>query len=156
MVHVFQRVRMCSLMVLVSVVGLPACTHNPSAVLGPSEPVVRMASKAPSSIVPDGLGVNIHWTNPRPGEMRMLAATGVRWIRMDFSWSATEAKKGQYNFAPYIRLISALRRYHIRPCLFSTMAIRCTNTAHFPPRREHDTRLQNGRWRRLRLFATMA
>ncbi len=76
---------------------------------------VRMASWIPGPTVPDGLGVNIHWTNPRPGEMRMLAATGVRWIRMDFVWGTTETTRGQYNFAPYVRLITALRRYHIRP-----------------------------------------
>ncbi|MCC7498881.1 MAG: hypothetical protein IT160_14965, partial [Bryobacterales bacterium] len=28
--------------------------------------------------VPNGLGVNIHFTNPRPGEMEMLAAAGFR------------------------------------------------------------------------------
>ncbi|MGC9259669.1 MAG: cellulase family glycosylhydrolase [Phycisphaerae bacterium] len=78
---------------------------------------VRTASRIPGPTVPDGLGVNIHWTNPRPGEMRMLAATGVRWIRMDFAWGATETTKGQYNFAHYSRLITALRRYHIRPVL---------------------------------------
>jgi len=74
-------------------------------------------SRIPGSAVPDGLGVNIHWTNPRPGEMRMLTATGLRWIRMDFSWAATETQKGRYNFAAYVRLITALRLYHIRPVL---------------------------------------
>ncbi|MHB1768859.1 MAG: cellulase family glycosylhydrolase, partial [Phycisphaerae bacterium] len=93
------------------------CAQNPSSVSGQTVLPVRTASTVPGPVVPDGLGVNIHFTNPRPGEMRMLAATGVRWIRMDFAWGATETKKGQYNFASYIRLITALRRYHIRPLL---------------------------------------
>ena len=28
-------------------------------------------------VLPEGLGVNIHFTDPRPGEMEMLAAGGV-------------------------------------------------------------------------------
>ena len=39
----------------------------------------------PAAAVPEGLGVNIHFTDPRPGEMEMLAAAGFRWVRMDFS-----------------------------------------------------------------------
>lgn len=83
----------------------------------PTASTLWSASRIPGPTVPDGLGVDIHWTNPRAGEMRMLAATGLRWIRMDLTWSATEVKKGQYTFAPYNRLISALRRYRIRPLL---------------------------------------
>ncbi len=42
----------------------------------------------PSDIVPDGLGVNIHFTDAQPGELDMLAQGGFRWIRMDFGWAA--------------------------------------------------------------------
>jgi hypothetical protein len=56
----------------------------------------------------DGLGVNIHFTNPRPGEMEMLAAGGFRWIRMDFFWWNTELQRGQYDFSAYDRLVDAL------------------------------------------------
>jgi polysaccharide biosynthesis protein PslG len=67
--------------------------------------------------VPNSLGVNIHFTDPVPGEMSELAASGVRWIRMDLLWAATEREKGQYDFSEYDRLISALDRYHIRAIL---------------------------------------
>ena len=30
----------------------------------------------PSPVLPDGLGVNIHFTDPQPGEMKMLAGAG--------------------------------------------------------------------------------
>jgi len=64
--------------------------------------------------VPEGVGVNIHFIDPQAGELKMLAASGVHWIRMDFDWDATETTKGQYNFAAYDRLMAALARYKIR------------------------------------------
>src|SRR3954466_14012737 len=68
-------------------------------------------------VVPDGLGVNIHFTDPRPGELEMLAAAGFRFVRMDFTWSRTEPQRGVYDFAPYDRLPAALDRYKIRAVL---------------------------------------
>ncbi len=62
----------------------------------------------------DGLGVNIHFTDPRPGEAEMLSAGGFRWVRMDFSWSATERRQGQYDFSAYERLLAALQPHGIR------------------------------------------
>jgi polysaccharide biosynthesis protein PslG len=64
---------------------------------------------------PDGLGVNIHFTESRPGEMKMLADAGFKWVRMDFAWGGTERKKGEYDFSAYDRLMSALDEYHIHP-----------------------------------------
>jgi len=64
--------------------------------------------------VPEGLGVNIHFTDPRPGEMEMLAEAGCRWVRMDFAWSGTERQKGQYDFSAYDRLLAALEPHGIR------------------------------------------
>ncbi len=117
MVRMFQRVGVWVITALVLVMGPLGFVRNTPPVLGQPATAIRTASTIPGPAVPDGLGVNIHFTNPRPGEMRMLAATGVRWIRMDFAWGATETQKGQYNFAAYARLITALRRYHIRPLL---------------------------------------
>jgi hypothetical protein len=57
--------------------------------------------------IPDGLGANIHFTDPKPGEMKMIAEGGFRWLRMDFAWGGTERKKGEYDFAPYDRLLEA-------------------------------------------------
>jgi hypothetical protein len=71
----------------------------------------------PAGVVPDGLGVNIHFTDARPGEMEMLAAAGFRFVRMDFAWGATERGRGQYDFAAYERLLSALDRHHVRAVL---------------------------------------
>jgi hypothetical protein len=78
---------------------------------------VSAAPPHPSLPVPgriDGLGTNIHFTDPRPGEMQMLADGGFRWIRMDFVWGATERQRQQYDFSAYERLLTALERHQIR------------------------------------------
>jgi len=67
--------------------------------------------------VPEGLGVNIHFTDPKPGEMKMLAAGGFRWVRMDFGWNGTEKERGKYDFRAYDRLLAALGEAKIRALL---------------------------------------
>ena len=78
----------------------------------------------PDFVVPDGLGVNIHFTDPRPGEMEMLAQAGFRWVRMDFAWSGTEREKGKYDFSAYDRLMAALARHKMRALLILDYANR--------------------------------
>src|SRR6266851_5843708 len=60
-----------------------------------------------------GLGVNIHFTDPRPGEMKMIADAGFRWVRMDFKWDVTERERGKYDFAAYDRLMIELDQFKI-------------------------------------------
>jgi hypothetical protein len=66
------------------------------------------------SHVPEGIGVNIHFTSAQPREMEMLAAAGFRWVRMDFIWSAMEKKKGEYDFKEYDHLLQICDEHHIR------------------------------------------
>jgi hypothetical protein len=68
----------------------------------------------PPPVVPECLGVNIHFTDPKPGEMEMLAAAGFKWVRMDFSWSSTERKRGEYDFSAYDRLVANLDKHKLR------------------------------------------
>jgi len=68
----------------------------------------------PSAVVPDGLGVNIHFTDARPGELEMLAAGGFHWVRMDFSWGGTEKRPGEYDFSAYDRLQASLEAHKLR------------------------------------------
>jgi hypothetical protein len=65
-------------------------------------------------VLPDGLGVNIHFTDAKPGEMKMLADGGFRWVRMDFAWDGTEREKGKYDFSAYDRLMKSLDEHKIR------------------------------------------
>src|ERR1051326_3719291 len=61
------------------------------------------------------LGVNVHFIDPRPGEVKMIADAGFRWIRTDFKWELTERDRGQYDFASYDRLLKQLDEFGIRP-----------------------------------------
>jgi hypothetical protein len=61
-----------------------------------------------------GRGVNIHFTNPKPGEIKLIADAGFHWVRMDFKWDATERERGRYDFAVYDRLMSELDQFNIR------------------------------------------
>ncbi len=60
-----------------------------------------------------GLGVNIHFTDPRPGEIKMIADAGFRWVRMDFVWEATEKTRGRYDFSAYDRLLDSLQPFDL-------------------------------------------
>lgn len=73
----------------------------------------RSAPSAPVSLE-DAFGVNIDFTEPRPGELRMLAGAGFRWVRMDLKWDVTEVEKGRYDFAAYDHLLSALEQENVR------------------------------------------
>ncbi|NNM86392.1 MAG: hypothetical protein HKL96_11630 [Phycisphaerales bacterium] len=64
-------------------------------------------------VAPFCLGVNIHFTKPHPGELRLISRAGFRWIRMDLFWQNTEKEAGQYNFRNYDELLSRLSPYHM-------------------------------------------
>src|SRR5436190_3338622 len=63
------------------------------------------------------LGVNIHFTDPKPGEIRMIADAGFHWVRMDFKWELTERGRGKYDFSAYDRLLKELDTFKIRALL---------------------------------------
>lgn len=63
----------------------------------------------PSATIPQGLGMNIHFTNARAGELEMMAAAGCKWVRMDFGWGGTERERGVYDFSAYDELTGALK-----------------------------------------------
>jgi hypothetical protein len=69
----------------------------------------------PTSPIPAGVGVNIHFTHAKPGELKLLADCGITWIRMDFFWAAIEKTPGVYDFANYDFLLHDLDADHIHP-----------------------------------------
>src|SRR5215213_8105197 len=75
---------------------------------------LNTAAQIVSPEVPKGLGVNIHFTSPKPDEMEQLAAAGFKFVRMDFTWGLIEQKKGEYDFSPYDKLMAALKPHGIR------------------------------------------
>ena len=68
----------------------------------------------PRGPIPAGFGINIHFTEELPGEMEMLAATGVKWIRMDWGWGRTEKQKGVYDFSQPDKLVAAMEKHGLR------------------------------------------
>jgi hypothetical protein len=65
--------------------------------------------------VDESLGVNIHFIDPKPGEIEMIAEAGFHYVRTDFVWAVTERERGQYDFAAYDRLLRQLDDFHIHP-----------------------------------------
>lgn len=59
-------------------------------------------------------GVNIHFTDAKPGELEMLKAAGFKHIRMDFGWASTEKEKGVYDFSAYDRLTASLEKHGMK------------------------------------------
>jgi hypothetical protein len=70
--------------------------------------------KLPPPTVPDGWGVNIHFTQEAPGETAKIESP-FRWVRMDFAWSNIEREIGKYDFSAYDRLVASLDRAKLRP-----------------------------------------
>ena len=55
------------------------------------------ASSLPELTIPNGFGVNIHFTGA-PQDLDLIRDGGFRAIRMDFSWSRIERQEGVYDF----------------------------------------------------------
>jgi hypothetical protein len=73
--------------------------------------------EANSPTVEESLGVNVHFIDPKPGEVKMIAEAGFRWVRTDFFWEVTEPQRGQYDFSAYDRLLKELDDFHISALL---------------------------------------
>ncbi len=73
------------------------------------------AADLPSAVVPNGLGVNIHFTGAPVRDLDGIQAAGFRFVRMDFAWEAVERTQGVYTFDAYDTLLAALQARNIRP-----------------------------------------
>ena len=78
-------------------------------------PLSASAADLPDLIVPHGAGVNIHFTRGHEQDLDMIAAAGIKWVRMDFGWGGTERKKHEYNWSAYEELTANLEKRDIRP-----------------------------------------
>src|SRR5512134_291986 len=77
--------------------------------------VVGQAADFPELVLPQGVGVNIHFTRGHEKDLDLIAAAGFKFIRMDFGWGGTERKKGEYNWADYDELTANLETRGLRP-----------------------------------------
>jgi len=82
-----------------------------------SEALVATPTTLPPNLspVPKGLGLDFNAVDfPRPGEVEMLKAAGIRWMRTGFSWQDTEKADG-YHFEHYVKVLKILEDNNIRP-----------------------------------------
>lgn len=71
-------------------------------------------SGLPAFVVPDCLGVNIHFTGTEREQVDKIADGGFKFIRMDFVWVDIEKKNGEYDFKAYDELVDSLATKGIR------------------------------------------
>ena len=73
-----------------------------------------VAADLPELVLPQGVGVNIHFTGGHEGELDLIAAAGFKVVRMDFAWDATERRKGEYDWSAYDELTKELEKRGLR------------------------------------------
>lgn len=72
------------------------------------------AAELPDLIVPQGAGVNIHFTRGHERELDLMAAAGIKFVRMDFGWAGIERRKGEYDWSAYDELTANLEKRALR------------------------------------------
>lgn len=77
-------------------------------------PLLCRAREIPEPILPNGVGVNIHFVTGHEHDLDLIAAAGFRFIRMDFGWNGIERKKGEYHWSEYEELLAHLDKRGIR------------------------------------------
>ncbi|MGC8886625.1 MAG: cellulase family glycosylhydrolase [Verrucomicrobiia bacterium] len=90
------------------------CSHYRIVILLYLITLPSLTGQLPPLIFPEGVGVNIHFTRGNDKDLDMIAEAGFKFIRMDFSWSGTERKKGAYDFSAYDELTANLEKRGIR------------------------------------------
>lgn len=61
----------------------------------------------PEVLIPDGLGVNIHFRGAPKRDMDLLKEAHIRFIRADLTWAQVERKKGIYDFSRFDALVES-------------------------------------------------
>jgi hypothetical protein len=77
-------------------------------------PLLTLGAEIPDLTLPNGVGVNIHFTRGHEKDLDMIAAAGFGLVRMDFLWGRTERRKGEYDWSEYDELTANLDRRGIR------------------------------------------
>jgi hypothetical protein len=75
---------------------------------------VTGAAEFPPLTFPQGVGINIHFVRGHERDLDLIAAAGIKFIRMDFGWGSIERVKGQYNWADYEELTANLEKRGLR------------------------------------------
>ncbi len=75
---------------------------------------LALAAQIPAPVLPEGVGVNIHFVTGHERDLDLIAAAGFKFIRMDFAWTAIEKDKGKYDWTEYDALTANLEKRGIR------------------------------------------
>jgi hypothetical protein len=78
-------------------------------------PCTALAAQLPPLVIPDGVGINIHFTRGHERDLDMIADAGIKVVRMDLFWADTERLKGIYDWSAYDELTASLLKRGIRP-----------------------------------------
>jgi polysaccharide biosynthesis protein PslG len=73
------------------------------------------AADIPPLVLPEGVGVNTHFTRGHEQDLDRIAAAGFKFIRTDFSWSGIERNPGEYDWSAYDQLTANLEQRKLRP-----------------------------------------
>lgn len=73
------------------------------------------AAELPPLRIPENVGINIHFTGGHEHDLDLIAAAGIRVVRMDFGWAGIERKKGEYDWSEYDALTADLEKRGLRP-----------------------------------------
>jgi hypothetical protein len=77
-------------------------------------PIALFGGELPPAVLPDGVGVCIHFAQGHQRDIDLIAAGGFRFIRTDFIWESIERQKGQYDWSDYDGLTADLDRRGVR------------------------------------------
>lgn len=72
------------------------------------------AADLPDRTLPQGVGVNIHFTRGHERDLDLIAAAGCKFVRMDFGWAGIERRPGEYDWSAYDELTANLEKRGLR------------------------------------------
>jgi hypothetical protein len=97
-------------------------------------PVIAILAAVPVSASND-FGVSIAFFGDAHRQADMMAAAGIRWVRVDLAWSAVETEPGRYDFRTWDRFLDAFEPRGIRTLFILDYGNRLYDDG-FPPSTE--------------------
>lgn len=73
------------------------------------------AATLPSLTVPEGVGINIHFSKGNEKDLDLMAAAGIKVVRADFHWDQIERYQGIYDWSAYDELAANIAKRGMRP-----------------------------------------
>jgi hypothetical protein len=77
-------------------------------------PGIILGADLPEPVLPQGVGVNIHFNRGHEKDLDLIAAAGFKCIRMDLGWSGIERDKEHYDWSAYDELTGNLDKRGLR------------------------------------------